>query len=140
MSDNGRETRALTHYSDELIAEAIAVYFELGNLHEAARTMAERHPDSAPDFTSIRRWAKRLEPEHYNELQRQRETHIQARWLDIEEQSLDRIEQDIQSGDIKGQTLANMAGISADKRLEEKRIASRFGGGGNTYNIVALID
>ena len=87
----------------------------------------------------VLRWTKRLEPTAYSVMQTERRAAIQDQWLDLEEMSLDRLEEDARSGQLKGQLLENMAGIAADKRQRAEEMERRTGSGGGIRELLALV-
>ena len=128
-------------YSLEVRSQAVALALELGSFSRAVEALATVLPagSDVPDDSIILRWTKRLEPSAYNVMQTERRAAIQDQWLDLEEMSLDRLKQGVRSGQLKGQLLENMAGISADKRQRAEEMERRTGSGGGIRELLALV-
>jgi hypothetical protein len=123
-------------YSDGVKAEAIALAVKLGNVSEAARTLTSKYPERAPTAQVITYWMQELEPGAFQRLSQKQSELPQARWSQIELAALDKLEEGIESGEVKGQVLAVTAGIGADKRLKAQEIARPT----LTVNLLAMID
>ena len=119
--------------------EACKLALTLGSYSKAHEAMRATMGEDAPDDSTIIRWVQRFEPEAFTSLQTQRKDAIASSWLDMEEMTLQAVKGAIRSGEITGQTLENMAGIAADKRLREDEIRSRGGRGDGLMGALALM-
>jgi len=128
-------------YPLEVRARAVALALELGSFTRAVEALAAVLPPGSdvPHNSMVLRWTKRLEPTAYSVMQTERRAAIQDQWLDLEEMSLDRLEEDARSGQLKGQLLENMAGIAADKRQRAEEMERRTGSGGGIRELLALV-
>ena len=128
MSDNGnREVipRDEWEYPADFKAEAVAIVLRTGNCAEAYREMAKRHPERYPTRDLIWRWAKSTEPERFNALQLERSEQLYTKSLDLALRSGDKLEDEVEAGEITGKDLAITFGISADKVVKIAELARR---------------
>lgn len=126
-------------YSLEVRAEACALVILLGSYAKAAAALGEKMGDLAPNSVTILRWLQKMQPDAFSALQAQRKEALASQWVDLEEMSLEKLIAAVMSGEMSGQTLANMAGISADKRFRLEEIKSRGGGGDLMASLTAMM-
>ena len=136
MSGNGEIVpRDQYEYPVGVKAEAIAIVWATGNCSDAYRELKERYPERYPGRDLIWRWAKSIYPERFSALQRERKETVQNRAVDLALLIVDLLEDDLEAGNIKGQTLAITTGIIMDKVLKLLEIEKRGGFPGNAPNI-----
>jgi hypothetical protein len=116
--------RTQYEYPTDVQAEAVGLALASG-YSEAAREMARRHPDRSPSRDLIWRWARKLEPERFNELQREQQEAVTERIMDLALLAADKLEEEIRAGNIKAQQLAVTWGINVDKTLRLREIEAR---------------
>jgi hypothetical protein len=141
MSKNDHEVvpRSEYEYRQEVKAEAVALTLCLGNCSQAAREMAKRYPDRSPGRDLIWRWASKLEPEAFSQLQHERKEEFSNRVVDLALLSADKLEEEIEAGNIKAQGLAVTWGINADKALKLKELDARGSSPSGFAAVAALI-
>ncbi len=128
MSDNGkREVIPWDEweYPADFKAEAVAIVLATGNCAEAAREMAKRYPKRYPSRDLIWRWAKTIEPERFNALQRERNEQLYTKSQDIALSAGGKLEDEVEAGKITGKDLAITFGISTDKVFKIADLAVR---------------
>ncbi len=143
MSDNGkREVIPWDEweYPADFKAEAVAIVLATGNCAEAAREMAKRYPERYPSRNLIWRWAKTIEPERFNALQRERSERLYTRSLDLALQSADKLDDEVEAGTITGRDLAITYGIASDKVVKIADLAQRSRGSEATRELAEAID
>ena len=128
MNDNGkREVIPWDEweYPADFKAEAVAIVLRTGNCAEAAREMAKRYPNRHPSRDLIWRWAKSIEPERFNALQRERSERLYTRSLDIALSAADKLDDEVEAGTITGKDLAITYGIASHKVVKIADLAVR---------------
>ena len=106
-------------------AEAIALTLSYRSFAEAAKEMAVRHPERPPSRELIRYWLKQQDPATFRALSQERQERFTERVFDIALLSADKLEEEIEAGNIKGQPLAITYGISSDKVLKLRELSQR---------------
>ncbi len=118
--------------------EAVKLCIEAGGKASAAhRELARRYPDQKiPKTELIRLWAKKYEAAgHFKRLTN---WDVMDAWGEVEKAALTELLHEIQMNKIGGQSLAIVAGISADKRLKFQEIQKgKVPGQVNIYNMIA---
>ncbi len=128
MNDNGkREVIPWDEweYPADFKAEAVAIVLRTGNCAEAAREMAKRYPERYPSRILIWRWAKTIEPERFNAMQRERIEQLSTKCIDIALSAGSKLEDEVDAGKITGKDLAITFGISTDKVFKIADLAVR---------------
>ena len=120
-------------------AEAVALVLAFGNCSAAAREMVKRYPERSPGRDLIWRWAKKIEPEQFSALQQERKEAVQNRAVDLALLSADKLEDELDAGNIKGQALAVTTGINMDKVLKILEIESRNRGGAHRFALIKMM-
>jgi len=130
MDDNGEREivpRDQYEYPVDVKAEAIAIVWATGNCSDAYRELKRRYPERYPGRDLIWRWAKSIDPERFSLLQQERKETVQNRAVDLALLTTDRLEEELEAGNIKGQSLAITTGIILDKVLKLLEIEKRGG-------------
>ncbi len=117
-------------YSTDIKAEALALVYETGNYHQAARTMAERYPDRSPDYVLVMKWAKLADPEYCKALSDERKEALEVGIMEMATKAAGRLHGALET--IKDSQVAVPSGIAMDKALKLMEIKR---GGGNQMNV-----
>ncbi|MEE9569456.1 MAG: hypothetical protein V3W37_08725 [Candidatus Binatia bacterium] len=121
--------RGMEPYPSDVRAEAVALVYETGNFHEAARCMAERYPDRPPAHQIIMRWAKQADPEFCDALSAERKELLETGIMEMATKASQRLHTALDT--IKDSQVAVPSGIAMDKALKLLEIRH----GGNQMNV-----
>ena len=127
------ETQAVVRsdpYPNDIKAEAVALVYESGNYHQAARELAERYPDRHPNPRLVMRWFRLTDPERWKELGEEREEALKAGIMEVAEQAVGRLSSVLDT--LPDSQIPITSGITIDKALELLKLQK---GGGNQLNV-----
>ena len=127
IGGNGRKVipRSEYEYPQEVRAEAVALALIHRSYADAAREMAKRYPERHPERYLIRIWTKQQEPDDFHLLTQERNEQLNERSRDLAALTGDKLEEEVQAGQITGKTLAITWGISMDKVHKANELQQR---------------
>ena len=140
MSDKERAlvNRGDDPYPNDIKAEAVAPVYESGNFTEAAREMEKRYPERHPSRQLITRWFNQVDPAGLAALSTERKEAFESGVMELADKAQGKLYDALD--DMSPTQVPIPAGIAIDKGLKLLEIEKRAGGGGNTVNILALVE